>query len=131
MAHSLELRSPLLDHGVVELGLSLPDSLRMRGRTGKVALRRAFVADLPDVVARRGKRGLGVPLAAWFRGELRDIAEDVLRGTELFRRDAVETLLREHAAGRADHGHRLWCLVMLELWQRRVVTAREPSPAAA
>jgi len=131
MAHSLELRSPLLDHGVVELGLSLPDSVRMRGRTGKVALRRAFVADLPDVVARRGKRGLGVPLAAWFRGELRDIAEDVLRGTELFRRDAVETLLREHASGHADHGHRLWCLVMLELWQRRVATAREPSPAAA
>jgi asparagine synthase (glutamine-hydrolysing) len=123
MAHSLELRSPLLDHRVVELGLSLPDSLRWRGRTGKIALRRAFADVLPPVVAQRGKSGFGVPLARWFRGELRDLAGDVLAGSESLRRDAVDRLLAEHAAGRADHGHRLWCLVMLELWQRRYARA--------
>ena len=119
MAHSLELRSPLLDHHVVELGLSLPVHLKLRGREGKQALRRAFADELPAAVAARGKAGFGVPLAAWFRGELRELAADVLlddRGW--FRRDAVKRLLGEHAAGEADHGHRLWTLVMLELWAR-------------
>jgi len=115
MAHSLELRSPLLDHRVVELGLSLPARLKR----GKLALRRAFADDLPPVVAARGKTGFGVPLAAWFRGELRDLAGDLLLGDRgWFERRAVERLLDEHRAGRADHGHRLWTLVMLELWQR-------------
>jgi asparagine synthase (glutamine-hydrolysing) len=133
MAHSLELRSPFLDHKVVELGLSLPDSLRMRRNTGKLALRRAFAADLPELVAKRGKKGFGVPLARWFRSELRDVAGDVLLGTgeAWFRRETVERLLAEHAAGRADHGHRLWCLLVLELWQRRYLGAREPAVAAA
>jgi asparagine synthase (glutamine-hydrolysing) len=123
MAHSLELRSPLLDHRVVELGLSLPESLRRRGRDGKIALRRAFAPDLPPMVAGRGKTGFAVPLAEWFRGGLRPLAGDLLlagdaRTRHWFNRDAVKRLLGEHAAGHADHGHRLWTLVMLELWQR-------------
>jgi asparagine synthase (glutamine-hydrolysing) len=120
MAHSLELRSPLLDHRVLELGLSLPADLKR----GKLALRRAFADDLPAVVAGRGKTGFGVPLAAWFRGELRDLAGDLLLGGRgWFERSAVERLLDEHASGRSDHGHRLWTLVMLELWQRAHVDA--------
>ena len=123
MAHSLELRSPLLDHRVVELGLALPDHLKRHGREGKIALRRAFADDLPPEVSQRGKSGFGVPLAAWFRGELRPLARELLldepaRGRGWFRPAAVERLLDEHAAGRADNGHRLWTLVMLELWQR-------------
>jgi asparagine synthase (glutamine-hydrolysing) len=120
MAHSLELRSPLLDRRVVELGLSLPARLKR----DKLALRRAFAADLPPLVARRGKAGFGVPLAAWFRSDLRDLAGDLLLADRgWFERSAVERLLDEHAAGRADHGHRLWTLVMLELWQRTHVDA--------
>jgi asparagine synthase (glutamine-hydrolysing) len=135
MAHSLELRSPLLDHRVVELGLSLPDRLKQRGLEGKLALRRAFADDLPPLVAGRGKRGFGVPLAEWFRGELRPLAREVLlderaRARGFFESEAVARLLDEHAAGRADHGHRLWTLVMLELWQRAHIDAPAPSPAA-
>src|SRR5437762_5467654 len=78
MAHSLELRSPFLDHEVVALGLALPDSLKTRGREGKVALRRAFAADLPAEVARRGKTGFGVPLGRWFRSDLRGFAHVLL-----------------------------------------------------
>jgi asparagine synthase (glutamine-hydrolysing) len=123
MAHSLELRSPLLDRRVVELGLSLPDRLKWRGREGKVALRRAFADLLPPEVADRSKSGLGVPLAAWFRGELQPLARELLlderaRGRGWFDADAIARLLHEHATERADHGHRLWTLTMLELWQR-------------
>lgn len=123
MACSLELRAPLLDHRVVELGLALPDRLKVRGRSGKWALREAFADLLPPEVSGRGKRGFGVPLERWFRDDLRELAETTLlegdRG--LFRRTEVARLLREHADGRADHGHRLWCLLMLELWQRAYV----------
>jgi asparagine synthase (glutamine-hydrolysing) len=123
MAHSLEVRSPLLDHAVLELGLSLPDSLKVEGRRGKVALRRAFADALPPAVARRGKTGFGVPIARWFREELMAPARDILlgdsaRGRGQMRPQVVARLLDEHTAGRADHAHRLWCLLMLELWQR-------------
>ena len=130
MAHSLELRSPLLDHRVVELGLALPESLKLRGLSGKVALRRAFADDLPPAVGGRGKTGFGVPLGRWFREDLRELARDVLaRDRGWFRAGEVRRLIDEHESGRADHGHRLWCLVMLELWARRHVEA--PALAAA
>jgi asparagine synthase (glutamine-hydrolysing) len=130
MAHSLELRSPFLDHEVMALGLALPERLKVRGREGKVALRQAFAGELPSAVATRGKTGFGVPLGRWFRDDLRELARDALstdRGW--FRRDTVTRLLDEHEAGRADHGHRLWCLLMLELWVRDHVDA--PVPVAA
>jgi asparagine synthase (glutamine-hydrolysing) len=128
MAHSLELRSPLLDHEVLELGVSLPRSLQARGLRGKEALRRAFADTLPAEIASRAKSGFGVPISRWFRSELRELASDVLldgraRSRGHFRPAAVERLLADHAAGRADHGHRLWCLLMLELWQRTHVDA--------
>jgi asparagine synthase (glutamine-hydrolysing) len=124
MAHSLELRSPFLDHEVVELGLALPDSLKVRGREGKVALRRAFADLLPVEVYARGKTGFGVPLGRWFRSDLRDISHDLLLNDRgWFRSATVKGLLEEHASGRADHGHRLWCLLMLELWVREHVEA--------
>jgi asparagine synthase (glutamine-hydrolysing) len=118
MAHSLELRSPFLDHEVVELGLALPDRLKLRGRTGKQALRLAFAREL-DPVAGRGKLGFGLPLARWFREDLRDLAADLLAAPRSPIDAAVaRALVDDHAAGRADHGHRIWCLVVLELWHR-------------
>jgi asparagine synthase (glutamine-hydrolysing) len=127
MAHSLELRSPLLDREVLELGLALPDRLKQRGRRGKLALRRAFAAALPPEVAKRGKSGFGVPLGRWFRGDLRELARDILldetaRGRGLFHAGSVERLLGEHDAG-VDHAHRLWGLLILELWLRAHVDA--------
>jgi asparagine synthase (glutamine-hydrolysing) len=124
MAHSLELRSPFLDHEVVTLGLALPDSLKTSGREGKVALRRAFAGDLPPEVAARGKTGFGVPLGRWFREDLREVADDLLTTNRgWFRQETVQRLLSDHRSGRADHGHRLWCLLMLELWVREHVEA--------
>ena len=137
MATSLELRSPLLDREVLELGVSLPDSLRLDGRRGKAALRRAFADLLPPEIAKRGKTGFGVPLGAWFRGPLRELSGDLLLGPEARRRgqlrpDAVERVLGEHRDRTRDHGHRLWCLLVLELWQRTWLEgAATPSLAEA
>jgi asparagine synthase (glutamine-hydrolysing) len=124
MAHSLELRSPFLDHEVLELGLALPDSLKTKRREGKVSLRRAFAAELPAQITERGKTGFGVPLGRWFRADLRDAAHDLLSADRgWFRPGTVGRLLAEHESGHADHGHRLWCLLMLELWVREHVEA--------
>ena len=101
MAHSLELRSPLLDHRVLELGLSLPDRLKLSGRQGKVALRQAFAEQLPPEVAGRGKTGFGVPLTAWFRGELRPLAADLLLDATARGRGQLRPAAREEAPRRA------------------------------
>jgi asparagine synthase (glutamine-hydrolysing) len=135
MATSLELRAPLLDHEVLEVGVSLPDSLRFSGRRGKVALRLAFAHLLPPELAARPKTGFGIPLGAWFRGPLRELAGDVLLGPRArargqLRLDVVERLLAEHVHGERDHGHRLWCLLVLELWQRSWLESDLPSPIA-
>jgi asparagine synthase (glutamine-hydrolysing) len=101
-----------------------------------VALRRAFADALPPEVARRGKTGFGVPIARWFRGDLHTPARDLLLGETArargqLRPQVVARLLDEHVSGRADHAHRLWCLLMLELWQREhVEAASAPSVAA-
>ena len=134
MATSLELRSPLLDHELLELGVSLPDSLRFAGSRGKIALRRAFAQLVPKELATRRKTGFGIPLGDWFRGALRELAGDVLlspraRARGQLRPDAVERLLAEHARGERDHGHRLWCLLVLELWQRSWLEADLPAAA--
>jgi len=124
MANSLELRSPLLDHTVLELGLSLPDRLKISRRRGKIALRSAFAPLLPPVVASRRKSGFLVPLSQWFRQDLRALAHDLLlderaRSRGLFQPAVVERILAEHVSGRADHAQRLWSLVVLESWLRR------------
>ena len=136
MAVSLETRSPLLDHEVLSLGMSLPPHLRVANGVGKVALRNAFTSVLPAGVVERSKTGFGIPLGAWFRGPLREVAGDLLlddtaRRRGQFRGDAVETLLADHVAGRRDHGHRLWCLLVLELWQRTWIDGAGATRAAA
>jgi asparagine synthase (glutamine-hydrolysing) len=132
MAHSLEVRSPFLDHRVVEFAATLPRGLKLRGLTQKYLLRRVMADVLPGPVLRRAKMGFGVPIDHWFRRDLHDLAHDLLLGPRArargyFRTSAVARLLTEHAAGRADHHGRLWSLLMLELWHRTFID----SPRAA
>ncbi|MDY6914675.1 MAG: asparagine synthase (glutamine-hydrolyzing) [Planctomycetota bacterium] len=121
MACSLELRAPMLDHRLIELGLSLPGELKLDRRRGKKVLREAFGDMLPASVFRRPKRGFAVPLGRWLRRELRQVMLDTLldpaflrRG--IFRRDAIEGLINDHLSGRDDHRHRLWALLVLARW---------------
>ncbi len=134
MAHSLEVRSPFLDHEVMEFAASLPPSLKLRGLTQKYLLKRVMRGVLPEPVLRRGKRGFGVPIDHWLRHELREPAQDLLLGDRArargyFRHDVVRRYLEEHVAGRGHHHHRLWALLMLELWHRTFVDSRPGSVA--
>ena len=123
MAHALEGRSPFLDSELAAFAARLPVRLKLRGRTGKYLLRKAFAHLLPKGIADQPKRGFGLPVAGWFRGPLRSFARDLLTNgrltRDIARPEAVEALLAAHEQGRADHGKRLYALVMLELWLRR------------
>jgi len=124
MAVSLESRVPLLDHKLMEFVATIPSPLKLRNGTGKYLLKRAMATSLPVEILTRRKMGFGVPLGAWFRGELRDMTRDVLlspaaRQRGFFRIAEVETLLRTHDAGRRDCSARLWALVCFELWMRQ------------
>jgi asparagine synthase (glutamine-hydrolysing) len=123
MAHALEGRSPFLDVELAAFAARLPARCKLRGRTGKYLLRKAFADKLPPRLADQPKRGFGLPVSGWFRGPLRDFAHDLLLGgrvrREIARPEAVERLLASHGAGTADHGKRIYALVMLELWLRR------------
>ena len=96
----------------------------MRGFTTKYLLRRAFGEMLPPEILRRPKMGFGVPIAEWFRGELRGYLRETLLDPAALRRgyfapESVRQLVEDHVAARADHGYRLWALMMFELWHRR------------
>jgi asparagine synthase (glutamine-hydrolysing) len=139
MAHSVEARSPFLDHHLMEFAAALPPEHKLDGTGGKLLLRRALRGILPAEVLGRPKMGFSVPLARWFREELAQIPADILldrrsldRG--YFRRNEVEGLIREHQQHVANHGHRLWVLMQLEMWHREVVeaqTSAQQSPLAS
>jgi asparagine synthase (glutamine-hydrolysing) len=126
MACSLEGRSPLLDHELMQFAASLPPELKVDGREKKVALRRAMRGWLPDEILEAPKRGFQPPLADWLRGELREHAREVLldpRSLErgYFRPEALAALLDEHASAVADHAQGIWTLLLLELWHREFI----------
>jgi asparagine synthase (glutamine-hydrolysing) len=125
MAWSLEGRSPFLDHELMSWAARLPETMRVRGRTGKVLLRKAFAHKLPPEVLHRGKQGFGLPVGAWFRGPLAAWAREVILGSssslrEWFQAPILERILHDHLEGQADHGKRLWALVVLGLWADRM-----------
>ena len=123
MAHGLETRSPLLDHVFMEWAARLPHTLKMAGGETKAIFKKAMEPYLPREVLYRKKMGFGCPVGDWLRGELREMAEDLLLSATacargIFRKSYVERLLAEHISGRVQHDTRLWALLMLELWFR-------------
>jgi len=131
MAHSLEVRVPILDHRVVELAQRVPVSLRSGGTRRKEVLRRAMRGLLPKETLWRGKEGFSAPLKHWLRGPLRALLrERLLDGGDpsLFRRDALERLLAEHDAGKEDHAHRLFPLLLFLLWRERFLRVASAAP---
>jgi len=133
MAHSLEARSPLLDHVFMETIAALPADAKLGGGEPKRLFRAALRDWLPPYTLDRPKMGFGVPLDEWFRGGLRDLPAEVLldrRSTErgMFRRERVEELIRDHLRGAADHGKKLWTLLQFEVWLRTYIDGPAVEP---
>jgi len=132
MAVSLEVRAPLLDHRVVELALGLPSSLKRRRRT-KWLLRRLLDRRVPPALTDRPKMGFGVPLAAWFRGPLREQMDSYVGGGDLeslgLDPGPVRRLWTAFLTGRSQRSDLLWQMFMLAAWARRFRAAAVAAPA--
>jgi asparagine synthase (glutamine-hydrolysing) len=125
MAHALEVRVPLLDHHLVELAATIPESLKFPGFRTRAIYRRALRGVLPPRILARGKQGYSLPLKQWLRHELRDYTIRLLNGSEAIRayfdRDGVNWMIAEHLSRRANHNHMLWALINVALWHRRFI----------
>jgi asparagine synthase (glutamine-hydrolysing) len=123
MAHSLEVREPLMDHPLVEWLATLPSSYKVRGQEGKHLLKKTMEPYLPDDVLYRPKMGFAVPLAKWFRGPLRHKLREALFGaaladTALFNRRYLEHMVEAHQSGARDYSAPLWTLLMFQRFIR-------------
>ncbi|MBD3248627.1 asparagine synthase (glutamine-hydrolyzing) [Candidatus Woesearchaeota archaeon] len=123
MAHSLEVRSPFLDHNLVEYASKIPWNVKMKGNITKYILKKSLEPVLPKDILYRKKTGFAVPLVHWFRKDLRSMGYDVLLNKETinrgyFDRYAVRKLLNRHNNGE-NHAYRIWNLLFLEKWFRR------------
>jgi asparagine synthase (glutamine-hydrolysing) len=121
MANSLEVRSPFLDHVLLEYAATIPGALKIAGGVSKALLREALADLLPPEILRGPKRGFSAPVASWLRGPLRPFAQECLlsraRGVpEFFRPEAVRALWEAHQSGRENHAMRLWALLVFEVW---------------
>lgn len=131
MAHSLEARSPLLDHTLMEWAARIPASQKMANGETKSILKSAMEPYLPHDVLYRPKMGFGVPIDHWLKVEMKDFAYDTLLSTRarqrgLIKPDFVRTMLDEHCAGLRSHHTRLWALLMLELWFEMWIDSAHP-----
>ena len=133
MAHSLEVREPLMDHELVEWLATLPSHLKIRGQEGKYIFKKSMEAYLPQDVLYRPKMGFSVPLARWFRGPLKQRLRDAVLGERLaatgwFNPDYLRHLVDAHQSGTRDYSAPLWTLLMFEAFLRQVVDANLPAP---
>ncbi len=124
MANSLETRSPLLDHVLVEEVARWPASWKYRPlNLSKRILKETFKKDLPPLIQKRGKMGFGVPISQWFRGPLKGYLMETLLSKKAldrgyFKRKVIERYIAEHQSGTRDRCYGLWALLMLELWHQ-------------
>ncbi|HEY0876390.1 MAG TPA: asparagine synthase (glutamine-hydrolyzing) [Vicinamibacterales bacterium] len=126
MAVSLEAREPLLDHRLLEFAARVPASLKLKDGRTKYLLRRLLEPRVPRTITERGKSGFAAPIGEWLRGPLAGMASELLldgrlESRGLFRDAEVRRLWTDHVNRRAEHPHRLWQLLMLELWFRTFI----------
>jgi len=136
MAHSLEVRVPLLDHRLVEWAATIDPAQKLAGGNGKALLKRAMEPHLPQDVLYRRKMGFAVPLADWFRGPLREplwqtLTGDTIAGTGIFDTDFLAEAFRRHQTGERDHSALLWSMLMFAGFLEQMGLTDSPAPAAA
>lgn len=127
MACGLEVRVPLLDHRVVEFAAGIPEDLKVRDGRGKYLLRKLLARFVPPKLFDRTKMGFALPLEPWLRTDLKPLLRDYLSAERLEKEGLFDTrpvhrMLREHFSGRANHHHRLWALLVWEMWRERWLT---------
>ena len=123
MAHSLENRSPLVDHRLVEYAASIPSHMKLKGMKLKHILRSVSSRYLPRELVYREKQGFGFPIALWLRNDLQHFLRNLFSQSRfvemgIFEHHAIQSLIEEHLRGKVDHNFRLWILLNLELWYR-------------
>jgi asparagine synthase (glutamine-hydrolysing) len=132
MAHGLEVRPPLLDYELLELAARIPSTWKIHQGETKWIFKRAFEAELPPTIRRRGKQGFEVPIDSWLRGPLREVFEaDVLGSgsavSHLIDQCTVRTLFDAHRKGTGRHGNVLWSVLVLAHWYGRMGMSRARS----
>ena len=126
MATSVELRVPLLDHKLMEFCIALPDKYRQNGNHGKYLMKKVMEKYLPKNITYRQKQGFPVPIAKWFRTNLRNKVKEVLLDPKSINRNYfkvsyVEKIIDRHASGQEDLSRRIFSLLVLELWHRKYI----------
>ncbi len=126
MANSLEVRPPLLDHTFVEFVAKLPPHVKMKGLTTKYIFKKAVKNLLPEGIADRKKKGFGIPIAKWFKGELKEFVLDVFAESKIkkegfFNYAYIKKLLDDHFEGKKDNRKQLWTLLVFELWYDKFI----------
>ncbi len=124
MANSLEVRAPFLDYTFVNFVTSLPVNLKLNCFTMKYVLKKAMEQKLPPGIAQRKKKGFGIPVARWFKKELKNLVLDVFESSKIkregyFNPQYIERLLKEHFEGKRDNRKLLWTLFIFELWREK------------
>jgi len=128
MAHSLEVREPLMDHELIEWLATLPSSFKIKAKEGKWLFKKAFEPSLPHEVLYRPKMGFSVPLAQWLRGPLKDRLQQAVLGSQMeatgyFNPQTLQDMVRQHLSGQRDHSASLWTLLMFDAFLRRAYGA--------
>lgn len=128
MAHSLEVRVPILDHELVEWISALPPEMKLNGSEGKYIFKQAMRGYLPDNTLYRKKMGFSVPLASWFRGPLRArvrqaLLDGPLASSGMFCPAFLARLVDQHQSGRRDNSALIWSLLVYDAFQKRVLGA--------
>jgi asparagine synthase (glutamine-hydrolysing) len=125
MANSLEVRSPLLDHEVIEFAAKIPSTLKIKGRNKKIILKKAFEKILPSELMNRKKHGFDVPLDEWFRTELREMAHDYLFQknymNDFFNVPEIKKIWGKHQTQKTNSGASLWSLFIFSLWYEEFI----------
>ncbi len=125
MANSLEVRSPLLDHKVIEFAARIPSTLKLKGRNKKIILKKAFEKILPHELMTRKKHGFDVPLDNWFRMDIKHMAYNSIfeKGymCEFFNIPFIKKIWDKHQEKRANYGTNLWSLFVFSLWHEEFI----------
>ena len=133
MANSLEARAPLLDQNLIAFAARLPFNLKLRGEQGKYLFRKVAARLLPAEVLTKRKQGFAIPLATWFRNDLRPMLLDTIgsrafKERGIFDQAGIQRLVDEHQQGLQDRGELLWMVMVLETWMRTLPDQTSPSP---